>query len=105
MTLDKDDKKEIAQIVGQVVDAKVTPRLKKVEKKLDVTMEMCAKNTEGITVLDERFEKVDERFEKIDERFNDTDASLNRIETLAKSEIKYVDDLSKRVVKLETKSA
>jgi len=91
MTLDKDDKKEIAQIVGQVVDAKVTPRLKKVEKKLDVTMEMCAKNTEGITVLDERF--------------NDTDASLNRIETLAKSEIKYVDDLSKRVVKLETKSA
>ena len=92
------DKKEMAQLVGEVIDQKVTPRLKKLDEKADATMEMTAKNTEDVVELNERFDKVDERFDEVD-------ASLNRIETLVTSEVKYVDDLSNRVVKLEKKPA
>lgn len=115
MTLDKDDKKEFVRIVGQVIDdkvpslisraidekvpaligkvidEKVTPRLKRVEEKLDATMEMTAKNTEDITM--------------IKEDLGDLQDSNNSIETLVKHEIKYVDKISTRVLKLETKPA
>jgi len=79
--LDKNDKKEIRIIVTKVVGTALEQ-----------------------VVLPE-FEKIGKKLAEHDEQFVDVHNSLNRIETLAKSEIKYVDDLSKRVVKLETKSA
>jgi hypothetical protein len=37
------DKKEIAEIMDKVIDAKVTPRLERLEKKLDATFNMSLK--------------------------------------------------------------
>lgn len=83
MTLDKDDQKVIAKIVQKAIDTSVKPEFIVLNRKLDATMEMTAKNTEDIVGL----------AEKID----DLQDSSNRVETLAKSEIKYVDDLSNNV--------
>jgi len=41
----------------------------------------------------------------VKEELIDVHATTNRIETLVKSEVKYVDDLSVRVTKLEKKPA
>lgn len=98
MTLDQDDQKVIAKIVQKAIDTSVKPEFVIVNRKLDATMEMTAKNTEDIVELNERFDEVDERFDEVD-------TSNNRIETLVRSEVKYVDDLSRRVIKLEPKKA
>lgn len=113
--LEKNDEKVIAKIVQGVIDKSVTPkfdtvtkRLDKMDKKIDITnrklditnrkldatMEMTAKNTEDIVMMNEKF---DEQSEKMD----DLQLSFNRVETLVTSEIKYVDDLSDRVITLE----
>lgn len=106
--LEKNDEKVIAKIVQSVIDKSVTPRfdtvtkrLDKMDKKIDITnrklditnrkldatMEMTAKNTEDIDVLNGKMD--------------DLQVSFNSVETLAKSEIKYVDELSNRVITLE----
>lgn len=56
-----------------------------------------------------RFQTLEDDFGKHkdenQEQYTEIIDLLNRIETLAKSEIKYVDDLSGRVLKLEIKKA
>lgn len=110
MTLDKDDQKEIVKIVQGIIDKSVAPKLEKIEdhskkhdeqlqtvnRKLDATMEMCAKNTEEITLLRDDF--------------TDTGYTMERIETKLDATIRRQDDasvknsqLARRLLKLETK--
>jgi F0F1-type ATP synthase membrane subunit b/b' len=73
-------------MMGGVLEAIVLPKIQELKDDFDEHKEENKKQHE---------ENLEQHTEIID--------SSNRIETLAKSEIKYVDDLSKRVVVLETK--
>lgn len=94
--LDKDDKKEIKSIVtesiGEALEEIVLPRIQKIEDDFEDHKKENKKQFEAIS-------------EKIDTGFTDVNNSLNRIETLVRSEVKYVDVLSGRVTKLEKKPA
>lgn len=99
------EKKDFAEIVGRVIDEKITPRLKKLEekstehsRKLDATMEMVAKNSEDIEMLKEDF--------------TDSGYTLERIETKLDATIRRQDDasvktsqLARRVLRLESKKS
>lgn len=103
--MEQKEKKEMAEIIGKVVDEKVTPRLKRLEeksnehdRKLDTTMEMVAKNSEDIEMLKEDF--------------TDTGYTLERIETKLDASIRRQDDasvktsqLQRRVLRLESKKS
>lgn len=94
---------ELEKTLGKVLDQKILPefkkvneRLERVEKKLDVTMEMTAKNSEDITMLREDF--------------TDMGFTVERIETKLDSNIRRQDDasiktsqLARRTLRLETK--
>ena len=95
---------ELEKTLNKVLDEKVIPefkkvneRLDKVEKKLDATMEMTAKNSEEITLLKDDF--------------SDMGYTVERIETKLDATIRRQDDasvknyqLARRVLKLETKA-
>ena len=88
---------ELEKTLSKVLDEKVTPRLKRLEEKLDATMEMTAKNSEEITLLKDDF--------------IDMGYTVERIETKLDATIRRQDDasvknyqLARRVLKLETKA-
>lgn len=89
--LDKNDKKTISMIVIEAIDTLIIPRLENIDK--------------DIKGLKEDVGGLKEDMEIVKEDISDLQATSNRIETLAKSEIKYVDDLSERVLKLEKSKA
>lgn len=89
---------ELEKTLGKVIDQKVTPRLERLEKKLDATMEMTAKNSEEITLLRDDF--------------TDMGYTVERIETKLDATIRRQDDasvknsqLARRVLHLEAKKA
>jgi len=90
--LDKNDKKEIKSIVTEVVgtalEQVVLPRIQDVDDKVD-----------------KGFKEVKEEIKSMKEDISDLHTTTNRIETLVRSEVKYVDELSTRVTKLEKKPA
>ena len=93
--MDSDDKK-IKTVMTETLKELVLPRLDRIEKKIDATMEMTAKNSEEITILQENVKDVlftEERIETI------VESSIRRQDTLS---IK-TDQLNRRVLKLETK--
>jgi len=110
MNLDKEDKKGIADIVGTVIDEKVTPRLNKIETK---QKEHDGKLEKIITRLDATFDAVGDSkvdITMIQEDVNDMKYTNERIETRINSVISSQDDilvkssqLNRRVLKLETK--
>ena len=84
----------------------------KIQKSLGYVSEMVAHNSEDITLvkndmkpMKKDMETVKGDIKSMKENISDLQASSNRIETLVHSEIKYVDDLSGRVLKLEPKKA
>ncbi|HBO60673.1 TPA: hypothetical protein DD449_03240 [Candidatus Berkelbacteria bacterium] len=96
-----EDKKDVRLIMGEVLEQIVLPQMQEIKDTLK-------KHDEQFKIIDGRFNGIDERLDGIDERLDgqeekidDLQISLNRVETLAKSEIKFVDDLSDRVLKLE----
>jgi SMC interacting uncharacterized protein involved in chromosome segregation len=95
--LDKNDKKEIKSIVTEVVgtalEQVVLPRIQDVDDKVD----------KGFKEVREDIKTMKEDIKITKEDISDLHATTNRIETLVRSEVKYVDDLSGRVVKLEKK--
>lgn len=101
--MDDKDKKEIGKIVGQVIEEKVTPRLKRLEEKSDATMEMVAKNSEDIETI-----KID--ITEMKEDVSDSKYTEERIETRLNSVVHNQDDiygktrqLNRRVLRLESK--
>lgn len=92
--LDKNDKKEIRMIFNEGIQQLVLPILDDIYKNVDgIRANMVTKKEF------EDFKKENQ------EEHEDMINSINRIETLTKSEIKYVDDLSSRVGALEGKKA
>lgn len=101
--MDPKEKKEMAQLVGEVIDQKVSPRLEKIEKKqsehdekLDAIMEQVATNSVDIT--------------EMKEDVSDTKNTQERIETRLNSVVRNQDDindksrqLNRRVLRLEAK--
>ena len=84
----KEDKKEVGLILGEVLEQMVLPRFQELEDSFK-----------------EHKEENKKQFEENLEQHTEIINSLNRVETLVKSEIKYVDDLSGRVLKLEKSKA
>ena len=94
--MDKSERKEISAVMGEVVEQKIMPQLKKLEKQNNGIMEQVAKNSEDIKI--------------IKEDFKDMGYTLERIETRLDSVIRRQDDssiktsqLQRRVLRLETK--
>jgi len=95
-SMDKSERKEISAVMGEVVEQKIMPQLKKLEKQNNGIMEQVAKNSEDIKI--------------IKEDFKDMGYTLERIETRLDSVIRRQDDssiktsqLQRRVLRLETK--
>ncbi len=63
--MDPKEKKEMVQLVGEVIDQKVTPRLEKIENKL--------------TDHDKRFDTHDKRFDAVDKRLEEIGTSVEYI--------------------------
>ena len=108
--LDKNDKKEFALIVGQVIDKKVTPRLERLEKKSNATMEMVAKNTEDIEMIKDNVSGLKKDMKIVKEDTSELNDTTYRIETKLNAEVirhdklsVKVDKIDGRVLKLETK--
>jgi len=80
--------KKLVSIVGEALEQIVLPELQIIKDEVGNLKETVNKGFK---------ENIEQHTEIIN--------SLNRVETLAKSEIKYVDNLSGRVLKLETKKA
>ena len=96
---------ELEKTLGKVIDEKITPRLKKLEEKLDATMEMVAKNSEDIEVV-----KIDVK--EMQEDIADANFTSQRIESKLNNVIKDQDDMSlktrqlnRRVLRLEAKKS
>ena len=117
--MDPKEKKELALIVGHVIDEKVTPRLEKLEagqqkishrlevletgqKKLSNQsmgiMEQVAKNSEDIEVIKEEITDMGYTVERVETRL---DATLRRHDGLS---IK-TSQLNRRVLRLESKKS
>jgi len=117
--MEKQEKKEIAQIVGEVIDEKVTPRLVKLEsgqaklesgqaklesgqKKLtelsQVIIEQVVKNSEDIEVIKEDTSDMGYTLERIEAGF---DTVMRRQDS---SSIK-TSQLNRRVLRLESKKS
>ncbi|MGA2666782.1 MAG: hypothetical protein ABSE91_01670 [Patescibacteria group bacterium] len=108
--MDPKEKKEMTELVGEVIDRKVTPRLEKIEKKLsdhdkkfETIIEQVVKNSENITDIKEDLSELNE--EMTDVKYVD-----ERIETKLDSSIRRETDLevktsqlSRRVLRLESK--
>ena len=90
------DKKEFAEIMQGVIEKSVKPDLKKINEKLDTTMEMVAKNAEDIEVIKEDFKDMGYTVERIETRL---DAAFRREDNL---ELK-TSQLQRRVLRLESK--
>lgn len=104
------EKKEFAEIVGGVIDKKVTPRLERLEsgqKQLEsgqgrlenlskAIMEQVVQNPEDVTILQENVKDVLLTEERIETK---VDASIRRQDDLS---IKY-DQVNRRVLHLESK--
>lgn len=103
--MDQKGKKEIAGIVGEVIDQKVTPRLKRLEEKTD----KIGESTEFIK------EKVAENsidITEMKEDISDSKYTQERIETRLNSVVHNQDDIyektrqmNRRVLRLESKKA
>ena len=93
--LDKNDKKEIksivTEVVGNALEGIVLPEIQGIK--------------EEVGSVKKDIKSVKENIKSMKEDISDLHATTNRIETLVRSEVKYVDDLSVRVVKLEKKPA
>ncbi len=77
----------------------------KIQKSLGYVTEMVAQNSEDITLIKKDTSGLKKDMKNVKEDIADLQTSSNRIETLVTSEVKYVDDLSERVLKLEPKKA
>ena len=82
----------------EAIDTLVIPKLEGIEKDVKGLKS-------DVKVLKGDVKVLKEDVKVIKEDVLDLQDSTNRIVTLTKSEIKYVDDLSKRVLKLEPKKA
>ena len=110
--MSQNEQNDLVKTMSKVVDQKVMPELQDIKEKLkehdgkfrniegkvDTTMEMCAKNTEEVTLLRDDF--------------TDMGYTVERIETKLDATIRHQDDasvknsqLARRVLKLETKKA
>jgi len=96
--MDSKEKKEIAEIVGGVIDQKVTPRLEKLEKQNKTIIGQVVQNSEDITILQENVRDVLLTEERIETA---VESSIRRQDSLS---IKS-DQLSRRVLRLESKKA
>jgi len=94
--LNESDEK-IAKIFSQVLDEKVMPQLQKIGEQMSATMEMTAKNSEEIIILQENVRDTMLTEERIEAK---VDASLRRQDDLSMK----TDQLNRRVLKLESKS-
>lgn len=103
--MDSKDKKEFGGIVQGVIDKSVKPEFKEINRKLDATMEMVAKNSEDIETI-----KID--ITEIKEDISDSKYTEERIEMRLNSVVNNQDDiyqktrqLNRRVLRLESKKA
>lgn len=96
--MDSKEKKEIGQIVGEAIDQKVTPRLKKIEEQNKNIMEQVAENSEDIEVMKEDISDMKYTAERIETRL---DSTMRRQDDLS---IK-TSQLNRRVLRLESKKA
>ncbi len=108
--MDPKEKKEMVELVGEVIDRKITPRLEKLEKgqsKLEAGQEklgeqnqtiidQVVQNSEDITILQTDIKDVLFTEERIETK---VDASIRRQDDIS---IKC-DQLNRRVLRLETK--
>ena len=94
--MDNKDKKEIGEIVQGVISKSVNPELKEINRKLDVTMEMTAKNSEDLGIIKEDFQDMSYTIERIETRL---DAVFRRQDD---SSLK-TSQLQRRVLRLESK--
>ena len=91
-----DEKKELAKIIGQVIDEKITPSLRKLEKQNEGIMEQVAKNSEDIEVIKEDFKDMGYTIERIETRL---DAVFRRHDDLSLK----TSQLQRRVLRLESR--
>ena len=90
--LDKNDEKTIEKIVERVSVKVVGTALEEIVlSRFQKLGDDCKKHKE----------ENKKQFEEVSEKLDDVIALSNRIESLVKSEIKYVDGLSGRVLELE----
>ncbi len=89
------DKKEFRLLMGEVLEQVVLPEIQGVKD-----------DVQGVKDEIKEFREENRKeHEENQEQHTDMINSINRVETLTKSEIKYVDDLSKRVLVLEPKKS
>lgn len=85
--LTKTDKKEIVLLMSGAIEELVLPRFDEIDKRFD--------NVEN------RLDKVESDISIIKEDLSDVQLTVNRIETLQRSELNRVDDHEVRIGKLE----
>ncbi len=110
--MDPKDKKDIVELMGEVVDAKVTPRLIKIEEKQKEHDQKLDKLTEQNKHIIEQVVQNSEDITITQENVQDVLLTEERIETKIDATIRRQDDssikmsqLNRRVLKLETKRA
>lgn len=113
------DKKELSGVIGEAIDQKITPRLKKIEssveklefgvKKLDSKVEKIESQNKAIL---EQVAKNSEDIEVIKEEITDMGYTVERVETRLDTNLRRQDNISiktsqlnRRVLRLETKKA
>jgi len=80
MALAKQDKKDIALMMGEAIEELILPRFNEIDK---------------------RFDKVEADIKEVKEDLEDVKLTVNRIETIQRSELNRVDDHELRIGKLE----
>ncbi len=114
--LDKNDETKIAKImvkvVGNALEQIVLPEIQDLKDDvfgLKEDMKIVKEDVSGLKkdmkIVKEDVGVLKEDVSVLREDVSDLQDTTNRVETLAKNEIKYVDSLSDRVLKLETKKA
>jgi uncharacterized protein YoxC len=101
MTKNKSDTIKILE----VIDTLVIPPLEEVGKDVKSLKSDVKVLKEDVKVLKGDVKVLKDDVNVLKDDVSDLQATTNRIETLVKSEIKYVDDLSERVIKLEKSKA
>ena len=102
--MDKQDKKEIKMVMGEVLEEVVLPEIQEVKNKL-------SEHDKKFETIENKLSKHDEKFESIEEDVEDLQLTTNRIETKLDAQVERhhnlsikIDKIDKRVLKLETKS-
>lgn len=94
----KDQKKEYKLLMLEALDVLVIPKLEEMGKDLKVLKS-------DVKVLKDDVKVLKGDMQEVKDDLVDVHDTTNRIETLTKSEIKYVDSLDARVLKLEKSKA